>query len=96
MSSNFPRAALLLRLVLFPSECTNEEHFLRGEGGNIAQWLSCLCLDPAAWGSNPSVSQKICREKIINVIEANQWRCLEESEQWLETHLVPAKWEVII
>ena len=39
-------------------------------------------------------------EKFVDVAEVNEWRCFEESEQWLEnvdrTHLVLAsgKWQV--
>ena len=40
------------------------------------------------------------RGKIINVSEVNQWRCLEESGQWLEnvdrTHLVLASGKPVL
>ena len=45
-------------------------------------------------GSIPSVPKKFSEEKIVDVAEVNQWRCLEESGLWLEnvdqTHLVLA------
>ena len=56
-----------------------------------------MLLDPAAQGFIPSVPRKNSEEKIVNVAEVNQWRCLEESRKWLEnvnrTHLVLAKWQ---
>ena len=61
-------------------------------GGSIAQFLVYLLPDPAAPGSFPS--KKISEEKIIDVAEVNQWRWVEESEQWVEnvdqTHQVVA------
>ena len=52
--------------------------------GSIQQWLAYLLLDPAALGLNPSSAKKISEEKIVDVDEVNQLRCLEESGQWLE------------
>ena len=58
-------------------------------GGSIAQFLVYLLPDPTARGFIPS--KKNSEEKIIDVAEVNQWRWVEESEQWLEnvdrTHL---------
>ena len=39
-------------------------------------------------GSNPGVPKKNSEDKIVDVTKVNQWRCLEESEQWLESILV--------
>ena len=39
-------------------------------------------------GSNPGVPKKTSEEKIVDFDKVNQWRCLEESEQWLESILV--------
>ena len=53
-----------------------------------------LLLDPAAPASISSIPKKFPEEKIVNVAEVNQRRCLEESGQWFEnvnqTHLVLA------
>ena len=61
-------------------------------GGSIAQFLVYLLPDPTARGFIPS--KKISEEKIIDVAEVNQWRWVEESEQWVEnvdqTHQVVA------
>ena len=70
------------------------------EGSN-AQWLAYLLHDPAALGSIPTVTPKIIsEEKIVNVTEVNQWRCLEESGQWLEsvaqTYLLLASGKLIL
>ena len=43
-----------------------------------------LLPDPSAPGSIPSVPKKISDQKIVDVAEVNQRRCLEESGQWLE------------
>ena len=50
--------------------------------GSIAQWLEYLLPDPAALGSITSFPKKISEEKIVEIVEVNQWHCLEESGQW--------------
>ena len=40
-----------------------------------------LLEDPAAPGLIPSILEKISEEKIVDVAEVNQRRCLEESGQ---------------
>ena len=45
----------------------------------MAQWLSYLLPDPAAPGLIPKI---VSEEKNVNVVW--RWRCLEESEKWLE------------
>ena len=52
--------------------------------GSIAQCLAHLFPDPSTPGLIPSVPQKNSEEKIVNVAEFNQWRCLEKSGQRLE------------
>ena len=55
-----------------------------GGGGSIEQWLPYLLLNQAAPGLIPSIPQKICEEKNVDVAEVYQQRCLEESGQWLK------------
>ena len=59
-----------------------------------AKWLAHLLPGPAATDSLPSIPEKFSDDKIVDVVEVNQWCCLEESGQWLEnfdgTHLVLA------
>ena len=54
--------------------------------------MEYLLPDPTARGFIPS--KKNSEEKIIDVAEVNQWRWVEESEQWVEnvdqTHQVVA------
>ena len=70
------------------------------EWSSIAHWLGYLLLDPAAPGSIPNVPQKISQGKNVSVSEVNQWRCLEESGQWLEnvdrTHLVLGSGKLVL
>ena len=40
--------------------------------------------DPAAPNLIPSILEIFSEEKIVDVAEVNQQRCLEESGQWLE------------
>ena len=47
------------------------------QGGSIAQWLTYLLPDPAAPGLNPSIPEIFSEEKIVNVAEVNQRRCLK-------------------
>ena len=67
--------------------------------GSTAQWLAYLILDPAAPGYIPSNPNFFSKEKIVNVAEVNQRRCLEETGQWLEnvdrTHLVLASGKLV-
>ena len=67
---------------------------------SIARWSAYLLLDLAAPGSIPSVPPKNSEERLINVAEVNQQRCLEEREQWLEnvdlTHLVLASGNAVL
>ena len=53
-------------------------------GGSIVQQLANLLPDPATSGLIPSIPKTISEEKIVNIAEVNQHRCLEESGQWLE------------
>ena len=55
---------------------------MAGGGGIIAQWLAFLHPDPA--GLIPSIPKEIFIAEFFVVAEVNQWRCLEESGQWLE------------
>ena len=55
-----------------------------GGRGSIAQRLACLLLDPAAPAMILSVLKTFSEEKIVDVVEVNQLRCLEESGLWLE------------
>ena len=55
-----------------------------GGRGSIAQRLVCLLLDPAAPALILSVPKTFSEEKIVNVADVNQLRCLEESGLWLE------------
>ena len=52
--------------------------------GSLAQWLAFALLDPAAKGSIPGIpesfSDKIFREKVVDVAKDNQRRCC--LEQW--------------
>ena len=43
-----------------------------------------LACGPSVPGSIPSIPKKISEDKIVDVAEFNQWRCLEESQQGLE------------
>ena len=69
-------------------------------GGSKAQWLSYLLPDPAATSLIPSIPDIFSEEKIVDVAEAYQRRCLEESGQWLEnvdqTHLVVASGKPVL
>ena len=51
-------------------------------------------------GSIPSMPKKISEEKIVNIAKVYQWRCLEESGQWLENidriHLVLASDKLVL
>ena len=55
---------------------------------------------PAAPALMPSVPKKNFRVKIMNVAEVNQWRCSEESGQWLNnvdrTHIVVASGKPVV
>ena len=68
--------------------------------GSIAQWLAYLLPNPAALGSNPSISKKNSEEKIVDVAEVNQQCCLGESGQWFEnvvqTHLAVASGKLVL
>ena len=59
-----------------------------------------LASKPAAPGLIPSVPKKFSEEKIVDVAEVNQRRCLEESEQWLSnddrTHPVLASGKLVL
>ena len=72
---------------------------LRGFKGAACHRGSILASHPAAPGLNPSVPKKFQRKK-IDFAEVNRWRCLEESEQWLEnvdpSHLVPASGKPVL
>ena len=52
----------------------------------MAQWLSYLLPDPAAPGLIP---KNFSEEKNVNVVR--RWRCLEESEKWLDLLLASGK-----
>ena len=51
-------------------------------------------------GFDSQLSKKNFTGKNVNVAEVNQWRCLEESGQWLEdvaqTHLVLASGKLVL
>ena len=55
--------------------------------------------DPAAVGLNPSTPKFFSEEKIVDVAEANQLRCLQEIGQWLgnvdRIHLVQASCKLV-
>ena len=69
-------------------------------GGILTQWLAHLLPDPAAPALIPNVPKKNSEENFVNVAEVNQWRCLEQSGQWLEnvdwTHLALASGKVVL
>ena len=53
----------------------------------MAAYHNCLVyllLDPAAPGLIPSIPEFFSEEKILDVVEVNQWHHIEESEKWLE------------
>ena len=66
-------------------------------GGGIAKWWAYLLPDQLVRIKSPSF-QILAEEKIV--AEVNQWRCLEESEQWLDvvdrTHLVLASGKLVL
>ena len=68
--------------------------------GQISPTVSILASRPTAPNSIPSIPQKISDEYIVNVAKVNQWRCLEESEQWLEnvdrTHEILASGKLVL
>ena len=49
---------------------------------------------------NPRNPIILAEEKIVDVAEVNQWRCLEESREWIEnvdqTHLVLASDKLVL
>ena len=49
---------------------------------------------------NPRIPRILEEEKIVDVAEVNQWRCLEESREWIEnvdqTHLVLASDKLVL
>ena len=49
---------------------------------------------------NPRIPRILAEEKIVDVAEVNQWRCLEESREWIEnvdqTHLVLASDKLVL
>ena len=55
--------------------------YKQNKGSSIAQWLAYLLPDPATPGSIPSIRELFFREKIVNVAEVNQQRCLEYLEE---------------
>ena len=59
-----------------------------------------LASGPSFPGSIPSIPEKISEDKIVDVAEFNQWRCLEESQQGLEifdrTYLVLASGKLVL
>ena len=69
---------------------------------NVA--VSCKGLvslqDLAAPGLLPSIPQIYPEEKVVEVAEVNQWRCFEDSEQWLDkverTHQVLAGGKLVL
>ena len=72
----------------FLLKCRNLEKNLAliCKGGSIAQWLAPLLLvDPAILCLFPRNSKKNSEEKIVDVVEVNHQRCLEESGQLLES-----------
>ena len=56
--------------------------------------------DPTAPGSIPSVPKSLLKKDVVNATEVNQWRCSEESGQWLEnvnrTYLVLASGKLVL
>ena len=70
------------------------------EKSKKAQGLAYLLQDPAAKGLIPSIPEVFSNKRIVNVAEVNQWRCLEESGQWLEnvaqTYLVLASGKLFL
>ena len=50
----------------------------------IAQWIAFALPNPAALGLIPGIPKFFSEEKIVDVAEVNQQRCLDESGQWLE------------
>ena len=46
---------------------------------SLAQWLTNFLPDPAAPGSFPSIPIIFSEENIVDVAEANQQRCSQES-----------------
>ena len=70
------------------------------QGGSIAQWLAYLLTDSPASGLTPNGPETCSDEKIVDVAEVNQWHCLEECEQRLETvaqtHLVLASGTLVL
>ena len=54
-----------------------------GGGGALCAEVTNLSLTQQPW-SNSQCSQNNSRGKIINIVEVNQLRWLEESGQWLE------------
>ena len=59
-----------------------------------------LATGPSCPSSDPSSPKIFSEEKIVDVAEVNEWRCFEESEQWLEnvdrTHLVFASGKLVL
>ena len=53
-------------------------------GGQHSTIVSYLLRDPAAPALIPSIPPKKFRGEIIDVTKVYRWRCLEESDQWLE------------
>ena len=68
--------------------------------GSKARWLEYLILNPAVLVWIPSALKIFSWERIVNVAEVNQQRCLEESGQWLEnvnrTHLHGTSGKLVI
>ena len=46
--------------------------------------VGIIASDPAAEGLIPSIPKKYSEKKFVDVVDFYQWRCLEESRQWLE------------
>ena len=54
-------------------------------GGQHSTMVSLLACGPSCPGFDFQHSpKKISETKIVDVAKVNQWRCLEESAQWLE------------
>ena len=75
--------------------------YLRGRGwGQHRTMVGILAFGPSGPGFDSKGSQFFSEEKIVDVAEDNQQRCLEESEQWLEnvnrTHLVLASGKQVL
>ena len=49
-----------------------------------AKWLARLLPGPAAPGSVPSIHEKFSDDKIVDVVEVNQWSYLKQTLPWLE------------